>query len=246
MSAAKRENMFLNLGFNLILPVLILNKGDKWSKKLLPDINIDPAYIMVLALAFPVGYFIYDYARRRKRNLLSILGAVGVLLTGSISLAKLPPIYFAVKETLMPLLIGIFIIISTRTKNPLIHALLYNPDLFEVERIDSGINTPEKRLSFHKLMQKCTWIIAISFLVSAILNFVITVLIVQTDPRINQALYNEEVSKQMVVSIIVISLCTMPITIYAMLKLFKGIEQMTGLKMEDVLRGASDEKVRKQ
>jgi len=221
--------MFLNLGFNLLLPVLILNKGSKW----LP--SLDPALVMVLALAFPVGYFIYDYAKRRKRNLLSILGATGVLLTGTISLMKLNPMVFAIKETIMPLLIGIFVVVSTKTKNPLIHALLYNPDIFDVDKIEERLDSPEKKKSMDGLMLRCTWVIAFSFLVSAVMNFFITRIIVTTPPTVDQAVYNAEVSKQMWVSIIAISAVTLPITLYAMLQLFKGIEKLTGLTMEDVM-----------
>lgn len=233
---AKRENLFMNLGFNLILPVLILNKGAKW----LP--SLDPALIMVLALAFPVGYFVYDYARRRKRNLLSILGATGVLLTGGISLMKLNPMVFAIKETLMPLLIGIFVVLSTKTKNPLIHALLYNPEIFDVEKIESHLDAPQKRTAMDQLMLKCTWIIAASFLVSAALNFFLTRMIVKTPPTLDQAAYNAEVGTQYWVSIVVITACTLPITLYAMLKLFKGIEQLTGLTMEEVLHAEQKKK----
>ncbi len=236
MPPPKRENLFLNLGFNLLLPVMLLNKGSKW----LP--NLDPAWIMVLALSFPVTYFIYDYIRRRKRNLLSILGATGVLLTGGISLMKLNPMVFAIKETLMPLLIGVFVVVSTKTKNPLIHALLYNPEIFDVKKIEDRLNTTEKQSAMSALMLRCTWIIAFSFLISAVLNFFITRMIVKTPPSIDQVAYNAEVGTQYWVSLVVISVCTLPISIYAMMHLFKGIEQHTGLTMEEVLHGSEKKK----
>ncbi|GHB95207.1 VC0807 family protein [Cerasicoccus arenae] len=229
MSQPPRENLFLNLGFNLLLPVMILNKGAKW----LPFLS--PTSVLLVALAFPVGYFLYDLKKRKKRNLISILGIVGVLLTGSIGLFKLPPIYFAIKETLMPLLIGIAVVVSLKTKNPLIHALLYNPDIFDAEKIDARIDTPAKKASFNDLMKLCTWIIALSFLVSAFLNFFITKMIVVTDPRVDQAAYNSEIGTQHWVGLIVISICTLPISFYAMWRLFKGIEQLTGLTMEEVI-----------
>lgn len=235
---AKRENLFLNLGFNLVLPVLLLNKGADW----LP--SLDPALIMVIALAFPVGYFIYDYAKRRKRNMLSILGATGVLLTGGISLMKLNPMVFAIKETVMPLLIGVFVVLSTKTKNPLIHALLYNPEIFDVDKIETRLDTPDKESAMDQLMLKCTWIIAASFLVSAALNFFITRMIVTTPPTIDQAAYNAEVGTQYWVSMVVISLCTLPITFYAMVLLFKGIEKLTGLKMEEVVHAEQKKEVK--
>ena len=44
----KKENPFLNLGFNIILPVLILNKAQKFIQ-----IENSAVFILVLALAFP-------------------------------------------------------------------------------------------------------------------------------------------------------------------------------------------------
>ena len=236
MPQPQRENLLANIGFNLILPVLILNKGSKW----LP--SLDPALIMVLALAFPVGYFIFDNQRRKKANLVSILGAVGVLLTGGISLMKLNPMVFAIKETLMPLLIGVAVVVSTKTKNPLIHALLYNPEIFDIDKIEKRLDTTEKKTAMQKLMLSCTWIIAASFLISAALNFFLTRIVVKTDPRIDQAAYNAEVGTQYWMSIVVIGACTLPITLYAMWKLFKGIEKLTGLKVEEVMHGAEQPK----
>jgi len=225
----KRENLFLNLGFNLILPVLLLNKGEAWIPAL------GPGGAMIVALAFPIGYFIYDLATRKKYNLISILGATGVLLTGGIGLLKLNPLVFAIKETVMPLLIGIAVVVSLKTRNPLVHALLYNPEIFDAEKIDKRLDTTEKRAAFDGLMKHCTWIIAASFLVSAVINFFLTRLIVQTNPRIDQSAFNAEVGTQYWVSLLVIGLCTLPLSFYALWKLFQGIEQLTGLKMEEVL-----------
>lgn len=229
MPPPPRENLWLNLGFNLFLPVLLLNKG----ATLLPFLS--PAGVLVVALIFPVGYFVYDYLKRRKRNLLSILGATGVLLTGGIGLLKLGPMVFAIKETAMPLLIGLAVVLSLKTKNPLIHALLYNPEIFDAEKIDARLDSPEKQAAFQGLMVQCTWIIAASFLVSAALNFFITRWIVRTDPNLDAAAFNAEIGTQYWVSLVVISVCTLPLSIYAMIKLFQGLERLTGLKMEEVL-----------
>jgi len=225
----KRENLLANLGFNLVLPVLLLNRGENWFPAL------GPAGAMVVALVFPIGYFFYDLRTRQKVNLISILGVTGVLLTGSIGLLKLSPMVFAIKETAMPLLIGIAVVVSLKTKNPLVHALLYNPEIFDAEKIDARIDTPEKRSAFNELMKQCTWIIAASFLISAILNFFLTRLIVQTSPRVDQTAFNAEVATQYWVSLLVIGACTLPLSFFALYRLFQGIERLTGLKMDQVL-----------
>ena len=58
-----------------------------------------------------------------------MLGLIGVLLTGGIALLPLNLKWLAIKETAIPALIGIAVLISTRTRYPLIRTLLYNPNV---------------------------------------------------------------------------------------------------------------------
>ena len=75
-----KENMLLNLGFNLFLPIVVLNKGKKWFGSYL-EIYFESSavVILIIALAFPIAYFIYDYYKRSKYNFISIVGLVSVL-----------------------------------------------------------------------------------------------------------------------------------------------------------------------
>src|SRR5690606_9653189 len=115
----KAENPLLNFGFNLILPTLILFKAERWF-------GISPTAVFAIALAFPIAYFCYDLARRRKVNAISILGFVSVLLSGGVSLLELPSAWIAIKEAAIPLLIGIIVIASIPLRKPLVGMLLLN------------------------------------------------------------------------------------------------------------------------
>ena len=42
--------------------------------------------------------------------------------------------WLAVKEAAVPLVIGLAVMISTRTKYPLVRTLLYNPSVLDVDR----------------------------------------------------------------------------------------------------------------
>ena len=80
-----KENMLLNLGFNLFLPIIILNKGKKWFGSYLENYFESTAVvILIVALAFPIAYFIYDYYKRSKYNFISIIGLVSVLLQAAL------------------------------------------------------------------------------------------------------------------------------------------------------------------
>ena len=112
--------MFLNLGFNLILPILVLRKGDEWlgdplAKALStsPESALVGSIVLLLAITFPISYGILDLVRRRKWNFFSILGAISALLTGGIGLLPGANVMmFAIKESALPAILGIITIIT--------------------------------------------------------------------------------------------------------------------------------------
>ena len=110
MQKPKRENIWLNFGFNLILPILILRKGDDWLGEPLAGLLDAPSdgplvgsVILVLAVLFPIGYGTWDLLRRKRWNIISILGAVSAFLTGGIGLVPgATVVMFAIKEAALP------------------------------------------------------------------------------------------------------------------------------------------------
>ncbi|MGF1453057.1 MAG: VC0807 family protein [Opitutales bacterium] len=230
--APVRENLLLNFGCNLIVPILLLTKAPDWFS------GLAPWAVLVVALAFPVGYFFYDLKRRGKKNVISILGMISVVLTGGIGLLKLSPFVFALKETAIPLLFGLFIVGSLKTKRPLVGLFLFNPEVVNVPKLEASLDSEEKRSAFDRLQVEATFILAASFLVSAVLNFVLATSIVTTDPRgglAAQEAFNSEIGKMTGLSWVVITAATLPITIYALYRLFKGIKRITGLGLEDLM-----------
>ncbi|MCC6297049.1 MAG: MFS transporter, partial [Pseudomonadales bacterium] len=118
-AAPQRENLLLNLGLNIVAPSLVLTKLSA------PD-ALGPGAALLVALAFPLGYGAWDFFRRRKYNLFSMLGLASVALTGGISLLHLPPAYLAVKEAAIPGLLGVVVMLSLKTRWTLVRSLLFN------------------------------------------------------------------------------------------------------------------------
>ena len=224
-----RENPWLNFGCNLVLPFVILTKGGKYF----PD--IPAAVILIIALSFPTVYFIYDFKVRRKSNIISILGMVSVLLTGGIGLLKLSPFVFAIKETITPLIIGMITLISAWTKRPLIKEFLLNPGLIDTEKIEGALDTQEKQCAFDRLIVTCTWIFSSTFVLSAFINYFVTRVIVTADPRINDQLFNEQIGKQFIITLLVIGIMQLPAAIVTLVKLYGGIEKLTGFDLEAIM-----------
>ena len=154
----KKENTFLNLGFNILLPIVILDKGKAWFGGYLePYFENVSIGVLLIAIAFPVGYFIYDYFKRAKYNIFSILGLISVLLTGGIGILSIPTGWFAVKEAAIPLLLGIAVVVSLKTRYPLIRTLLYSPEIMNVERVQTALREHQAEADFEQLLKTCTW-----------------------------------------------------------------------------------------
>lgn len=235
----QKENPFLNIGFNIIIPILILDKGEKFFGSYLePYFNNTAIGILIIAILFPVVYFVYDYYKRSKYNFFSILGLISVLLTGGIGILEIPTKYFATKEAAIPLLLSIAVIVSLKTPKPLIRTLIYNPELFNVDKIQHALQAHNCELAFEKLLAKCTWLLALSFLLSSILNYMLARWIV-VSPSGTDA-FNAEVSKMMAWSWPVIVIPSLIIMIITLWMLLTGVKKMTGLSLDDVLHEKHD------
>lgn len=236
----KKENTFLNLGFNLLLPILLLNKGKQWFGGYLePYFENVAVGVLLIAITFPVVYFIYDYFKRSKYNVFSILGLISVLLTGGIGILEIPTEWFAVKEAAIPLFLGLAVLISLKTPYPLIRTLLYNPEIIDVDKVHAALVVHKSEPAFEQLLLRSTWLLAGSFLLSGLLNFFLARWIV-VSPSGTDA-FNSEVSKMMAWSWPIIAIPSMAIMMYALMQLLSGIKRMTGLELEDVLHGAQKE-----
>lgn len=240
-SKKKPENPWANLGFNLIVPSLLLIKGDDWFGERLAGLPMAPATVLfVVALAFPLGYGIYDFVRRRTWNFLSVLGIIGVLLTGGIGLLRLPPSWVAVKEAAIPGILGLAALVSAFTRYPLVRVFLYRPEIFRVERIRSRLEERGTQAGFERLMRRTTLLLAASFFLSSVLNYALAKWIV-VSPAGTDA-FNQELGKMMAWSYPVILVPTLGVTAVALWVCFKGLKELTGLTLEDLVEDPKEKK----
>lgn len=227
-TAPRRENMWLSLGCNILIPVLLLTKGGDW-------LGFPPSVNLVVALIFPLGYGIYDWFRRSRINFISILGLVSVLLTGGIGLLQLPSEWIAVKEAAIPFVIGVAVLVSQYTPTPLVRFFLLNPEVVHLDRIEEKIAEKDARPQFDRLIQTSTWLVAASFFLSTILNYVLARIIVVSPA--GTAAFNAELGKLQGLSYIVIVVPSMAVLIVALFRLFGGLRRLTGLEWEEMIRG---------
>ena len=247
MKTEQRENLFVNLIFNLGLPIVILRKGDDWFGETLGTWMSLPAEstevsscLLTLAVFFPVAYGIYDFKNRKKWNFMSILGAISALLTGGIGLIPGGTVHmFAIKEAALPGVLAILTLFTLKTKKPLVKIFLYNPDFFQVDKIEKLLEIQGTQKSFNRLLVICTWLLAATFVFSTAVNYFLARIIVVTEPFTDKTAFNDEIGTMMTWSFPVISLPCMIATGYAFWLLVRGIKKMTGLTLEEAMNQSS-------
>jgi len=222
---ATPENLWLNLVFNAVFPAVVLAYGSK-------EKYLGPVWGMIVALAFPLGYAIYDLIRRRKWNVLSVVGFVGTLLTGSLGLLKMSGFWFAVKEAAIPLVLGLAIPATMRTRQPLVRTLLYNDQLLDTARIGRALEERQNLIAFERLLWWASWVLAAAFLLSAVINFGLAWWLLPAESGTEE--FNRQLGKLQFWSWPGVVVPSSAMVFYAMFQLVKGLEQLTGLKGDDL------------
>jgi hypothetical protein len=233
LTAPKRENLFLNLACNVAAPVIILSKLSDADR-------LGPKLALLLALAFPLAYGLQDLIRRRHFNVISALGFTSTLATGGLSLLKLDPFWFAVKEAIVPALIGLTVLLTRHSKSSLLRALMLNPQVVNVPRINEGLREARQEAAFERVLDQTNWLLVASFGLSTVLNFVLARMIITAMP--DTAEFNAQLGRLTWISYIVIAVPSMAITVFALWRMFHKIGQLTGLKMDDMLQPPPDKK----
>lgn len=238
-SEPKKENLLINILMNIVIPTLILTKmsgdtflGHPWG--------LGAKWGLIVALSFPIVYGIKDFITRRKFNFFSALGIVSVLLTGSISLLHLDTKYYAIKEAAIPGLIGLLVLISTRTRFPLVKTFIYNDTILKVDKIAAILKERDKETVFEKTLRNGSYFIAVSFFISSILNYILAKIIVVSPT--GTAEFNVEIGRMHMIGFPVIAVPSLIIMAATLMYIFRSIRQLTDLTMEDVMHDDSDKK----
>lgn len=223
------SQLLLELAISILIPTLIL-------KKLSADNLLGANWALVLALALPLGYGLWQFARTRRLAFVPILGFVSILLTGGIGLLHLDAKYIAIKEALIPFIIGVATLVSIKTPYPLVKTFLYNDMIIDTAKIEAQLAANNNQAKLERALLQATLMLAASFFLSAILNYVLAKIIVTA--QAGSALFNDQLGTMNLLSYPVIVLPSMVIMVAALVILFNQIKKITGLALEEILRNA--------
>ncbi|MEE3116971.1 MAG: VC0807 family protein, partial [Pseudomonadota bacterium] len=208
------------------------------------DEHLGSVNALIIGLAFPLGWGLFELIRYRKKNFIAVLGLISVGLTGGIGLRELDAGWLAVKEAAVPAVIGLAVLISTRTRYPLVRTLLYNPNVLDVDKIHRSLEKQGRVEEFESRLLNASYFFAGTFLFSSIMNYIIARWIV-TSPSGTQA-FNEELGRMTLVSYPMIAIPSMVMMLLIFYYLWRTIRRLTGYTLEEVMAPHLAEKEKKK
>ena len=153
---------------------------------------------------------------------------------------KIDKDWIAIKEAAIPSIIGLAILISLKTPYPLVRTLIYNENIINIATVEWEIKVRNNLQSFTRLLYNITVLLAFSFLLSAILNFTLAKILINSESGTEA--FNEEIGRMTLLSYpIIVVPCTV-ITLIAFWKILSGLKKLSGLNLDEILRISLEEK----
>ncbi len=231
--AEHKPRPLIDLAVSILIPSLILMKLSGEQR-----LGADGA--LLLALAFPLGWGLWELAKYRKFNWIALLGLISVLLTGSIGLLQLDTQWLAIKEAAVPGIIGIAVLVSTRTRYPLIRTLLYNPKVLNIDKIHEQLERNGQVEHFETRLSRATYLLSGTFFFSSFMNYVLAKWIVNS-PAGSEA-FNAELGRMNLLSYPMIAIPSMLMMMAIFFYLWRTIHGLTGLRLEDIMATTAHER----
>ncbi|EGR1217258.1 TPA: VC0807 family protein [Vibrio parahaemolyticus] len=224
-TTAKKPNPLFEILFNVFIPSFILMKfsGDE---------HLGTAMALVVALLFPIIYGGMDLVRNKKFNFISALGFISVLLTGGIGLLELDTRWLALKEALIPGLIGLAVLGSTFTRYPLMQKLVLNDTVLNLSLINERLKENGQSEAFERCLMSSNYLFASTFAFSSAMNYFLATWIV-TSPS-GTAAFNEELGKMTLYSYPMIAIPSMLMMFGIFYYIWRQVRTMTSLEPEQI------------
>ncbi|WP_339388441.1 VC0807 family protein [Vibrio caribbeanicus] len=223
----KKSNPLFEILFNVFLPSFILMKlsGDEY---------LGSVMALVVALAFPIAYGGLELVRNKKFNFIAALGFISVLLTGGIGLLELDTRWLALKEALIPGLIGLGVLGSTFTKYPFMQKVIFTPTLLNMPLIQEKLAQSKKEGELENCLMRSNYLFSMTFAFSSVMNYLLATWIV-TSPA-GTAAFNEELGKMTLYSYPVIAIPSLLMMLGIFYYVWRQIRSLTMLETEEIFR----------
>ena len=220
-----QRETWIELGLNVVAPtvaLLFLSDEDR----------LGPELGLAIGLSFPLMHVVYSRIKGASMSPLSVLALIGVLLTGGIGVLRLDARWFAVKEAVVPLVMGAFTLVSRSTPWPVVDTLVWR--MLDLDKVQQALADKGHPGALQPLVDRVTWWFIGGFGYSAVVSFFLARYLV-TSPAGTVA-FNEELGRFTFISFPVVAV---PMTIamgFALNGMLNQLETLTGQEIDDLLR----------
>ena len=221
----KKSNPLFEIVFNVFLPSFILMKfsGEE---------HLGTGLALLVALAFPIAYGGMGVIRNKKFNFIAALGFVSVLLTGGIGFFELDTRWLALKEALIPGLIGLAVLGSTFTRYPFIQKVIFTPALLNISLIEERLRQFGNQAKFDRCLMTSNYLFSSTFAFSSAMNYFLATWIVTSSA--GTAAFNEELGELTLYSYPAIAIPSMLMMLGILYYIWRQVRAMTSLETEKI------------
>ena len=217
----------MELVLTIVLPSLVL---DHLSK---PE-SLGPFWALVVSLLFPLGFGAWCLWKKTGWNVFSVLGFVTILLSGGLGLLKLDPVWFGLKESAMPVMLGLAFPLSHRFGKPLINALLMQPHILNVKALNVAIADSPKKSAFDAALFRASCGMGLGMAGSAVANFFLALWLLDGKEPGSEA-FVKGIAKLNWMGLLVIGIPMTAVMMLVFFWLLRQIQRITGLERDDLL-----------
>lgn len=223
----------LSLVINILVPTVIM-------MRFAGDDKLGAINALLLALAFPFIYGVYEMARTKKVGWVPVLGLISIAISGGIGLLELPPEYIAIKEAMIPAILALAILVSAWIGRPL--ARVFLDAVIDKDKIYPILEEQGKMDDYEKRTSVATWLLAGTFILSAVLNFILATYVVTADGGTQQ--YTEQIGRMTALSFPVITIPVFIALTGSILYIMNTLSNLTGLEIDEVLKDQGKKKTK--
>lgn len=219
---------FVQLTISFIIPTIILLTLSDPSK-------LGPLWAMMLALAFPVVFELYQVSRKRKPSYMSIAAIVGILLVGLISILGLSEDWLAARRSALYAIAAVALFVVIRFRPALIEKGLDR--VLEMEGIRTASSKNKTEAQMMRAIAKASYSLVAVLAITAVASYVLTIVFITAPTGSSQ--FNAQYAELRVLSIFVITLPLMVAVTGVLLYLVNKFEKLTGISAEDLMKQKS-------
>lgn len=215
-----------NVLTNILIPIGIL-------LTLSGEDRLGPIPALLLAVGFPMVFGLYTLRRTRKVNISTVIGIISVLLTGMIGVLRLDPQLFAIKEAGVPITFGLMVLVSDRTRFPIVKLLA--DQVVVRDRVQTALDDLGTQAAYRRHLSRTGVLWAGILMLSGTVKFFLASWLVNSPAGTTE--FNRELAHLQAVQVPTSMTMTMILMLALMAFLVKGTERITGLPPRQIFKG---------